>query len=60
MSAPDFTPVQFTSPDKARTRIARTPAHAVRLRFDGWREATPSPAPRPITRKTTSKENVGD
>jgi carbamate kinase len=59
VTASGFTPVEFTSPDKARTRIARTPAQAVRLRFNGWRETVPSPAPRPITRKTSSKENGG-
>lgn len=36
----DFTPIKFTRTDERgeRTLTARTPAQAVKLRFDGWAE----------------------
>lgn len=39
----DMKPITFTRKDDAgkdRTRIAYTPAEAVKLRFDGWIEQT--------------------
>ncbi len=39
-------PITFTRTDdqgKPRTRIAYTPAEAVKLRFDGWTEGGPAP-----------------
>ncbi len=42
-------PITFTRTDdtgKPRTRIAYTPAEAVKLRFDGWTEVGPVTAPK--------------
>ncbi len=35
-----------TENGRTRTRVAHTPAEAVRLRFDGWTELEAAPPPR--------------